>query len=235
MSRGIAKTKKLIIFGTGEIGSLARFYFDQDSAYEVVGFTADDSFIAGKVFEGLPLIPFSKATKLYPPDEFEMHIALSYKKLNMIRAEKYSTAKAIGYRLASYVCSKSVIWDDLTIGENCFILENQTIQPTVKIGSNVMIWSGNHLGHGSFINDHTYISSHVCISGHTEIGTHCFFGVNSTTRDFVKIGNGVFVGMGANVTRNIKNGSVVVGASGNVFAADSEIAVKLKKKYFHLQ
>ena len=231
----ILKNKKLVIFGTGEMGALARFYFEQDSPYQVVAFTADDSFVLEETFEGLPLIPFSQIEKRYPSDQFEMHVALSYRKLNLLRAEKYLAAKALGYTLASYVCSKSVYWSDLTIGDNCFILENQTIQPTVKIGSNVMIWSGNHIGHGSWIQDHTYISSHVCISGHTDIGTHCFLGVNSTLRDFVKVGNHVFVAMGAMVTRDIAEGSVVTGAKGETFAPDSKVALQLKKKYFGIE
>jgi acetyltransferase-like isoleucine patch superfamily enzyme len=201
------KDKKLIIFGTGEIGELACFYFENDSEYQVVGFTADDQYISEDKFLNRPLVPFS---------------------------ELYFAAKNLGYELVSYVCSKSAFWHDLSIGENCFILENQTIQPTVKIGANVMIWSGNHIGHGTRIDDHTYISSHVCISGHTKIGTHCFFGVNSATRDFISIGNGVFIAMGASVTSDVEDGSVVLGAKGNVFPPDSKMAQRLKKKYFRL-
>ena len=226
--------KGVVIFGTGEIGELAHCYFKHDSEYKVVAFTADDEFVNSDNFNGLPLVPFSDLLERYPPDEYDAHVALSYNKLNQIRAEKYFAVKNLGYKLVSYVCSRSVYWPDLTIGDNCFILENQTIQPTVKIGSDVMIWSGNHLGHASVIGDHTYISSHVCISGHTEIGIHCFFGVNSTTRDFVKIGNSVFIAMGAMVTRDVEDGSVVVGAGGTVFPPDSETAIKLKRKYFNL-
>lgn len=228
------KTKKLVIFGAGEIGQLARYYFQRDSEYDVVGFTADDAFVQEELFEGLPLIPFSRVKDHFPPDQFFMHVALSYRKLNRIRAEKYTAAKAAGYTLPSYVCSRSVYWDDLTLGDNCFILENQTIQPTVKIGSNVMIWSGNHLGHASVIGDHTYIASHVCISGHTKIGTHCFFGVNAATRDFVRIGDSVFIAMGACVTKDVKDGAVVLGARGEVLQKDSEMALMLKRRYFQL-
>ena len=227
------KNKKLVIFGTGEIGSLARFYFKNDSPYQVVAFTADDEFVNNDTFEGLPLVKFSEVQAQYPPGEFDMHVALSYAKLNQRRAQKYDEAEALGYVLASYVCSKSVFWSDLSIGRNCFILENQTIQPTAKIGNNVMIWSGNHIGHGTIIGDHTYISSHVCISGHTHIGTHCFLGVNATVKDFVKIGNGVFVAMGALVTKDIEDGAVVVAAQSTVFPADGKVAVALKRKYFY--
>jgi len=227
--------KKLIIFGTGEIGMLAKFYFERDSEFKVIAFSADDEFISSNTIDDVPLIPISQLQNKIPPDKSVFaHVALSYNKLNQIRADKYKLIKNLGYNLASYVCSKSVYWDDLAIGDNCFILENQTIQPDVKIGSNVMIWSGNHIGHGSIIKDHTYISSHVCISGHTEIGTHCFFGVNSMTRDFVKIGNNVFVTMGAMITKNVENDSVVVGSQGKVYSSNSEISVALKKKYFNL-
>ncbi len=226
------KHKKLVIFGTGEIGSLARFYFENDSPYQVVAFTADDEFVQADTFEGIPLVKFSDVQKIFPPGEFEMYVALSYKKLNQTRAQKYEAAQTSGYTLASYVCSKSVYWPDLSIGRNCFILENQTIQPTVKIGDNVMIWSGNHIGHGTVIGDNTYISSNVCIAGHTQIGTHCFFGVNAATKDFIKIGSHVFVGMGALVTKDIEDGSVVLGAKGEILDSDSKMAIVLKKKYF---
>ena len=169
---------KLVIFGTGEIGELVHYYLKYDSEYEVVAFTADDEYISGDTFNHLPLIPVSELPNKYPPGQYAAHVALSYNKLNQTRAEKYYMMKSLDYTLVSYVNSKSVYWPDLTIGDNCFILENQTIQPTVKIGSNVMIWSGNHLGHKSHIGDHTYISSHVCISGYTIVGRNCFFGVN---------------------------------------------------------
>ncbi len=231
---GERKNKKLVIFGTGEIGSLARFYFENDSPYQVAGFAADDEFVQGDTFEGLPLVKRSALKDRFPPSEFDMHVALSYRKLNKIRADKYAMAKDMGYILPSYVCSRSVIWPDLTIGDNCFILENQTIQPTVKIGNNVMIWSGNHIGHEAIIHDHTYISSHVCISGHVNIGSRSFFGVNSAVKDFVKIGNDVFVTMGALVIKDIGDGAVVVAEQGEVYPADSREAEMLKKKYFDL-
>lgn len=228
------KNKKLVIFGTGEIGYLAHYYFTHDSDYEVVAFTADEEYVTMDQFNGLPFIPINNLPDEYPPDEYAAHVGLSFMKLNQTRAEKYYMLKDMGYQLASYVCSKSVTWPDLTIGDNCFILENQTIQPTVKIGNNVMIWSGNHLGHRGEIGDHTYISSHVCIAGYVKIGTHCFIAINSTIRDFVKVGNSVFVAMDASVIKDVEDGAVVVGAKGMTFSKESDVAKKLKKNYFKL-
>jgi sugar O-acyltransferase (sialic acid O-acetyltransferase NeuD family) len=224
--------KPLVIFGSAEIARLARFYFDNDSEYCVVAFTVDDSHVDAPEIDGLPLIAFGELSSKFPAGEAAMHVALSYRRLNKLRQEKFEQAKASGYELASYVCSKSVLWPDRRIGENCFILENQTIQPTVTIGNNVMIWSGNHLGHGSVIGDHTYIASHVVVSGHCKIGQRCFLGVNSTLRDFLNIGDDVFVGMQAAVVQDVASGSVVIGQSGEILPADDRRAKFLKQKYF---
>jgi sugar O-acyltransferase (sialic acid O-acetyltransferase NeuD family) len=171
-------------------------------------------------------------TMHFPPADYDMHVALSYANFNRLRQEKYDQAKAAGYRLVSYVCSKSVNWPDTMIGDNCFVLENQTIQPGVHIGNNVMIWSGNHIGHGTEIGDHTYISSHVVISGHCNIGQRNFFGVNSTLRDFCTIGDDCFVAMGALVARDMPNGAVALSSPAEIYNEDDRRAQALKRKYF---
>ena len=226
--------KQIIIFGTGEIAELAYYYMTNDENYphEVVAFTCDPEYAEQDSFMGLPLIPFDQIEVEYPAKNYVMHVALSYKRLNEIRKEKYLEAKAKGYELISYICSKSVVWPDLTIGDNCLILENQTIQPKVEIGNNVMIWSGNHLGHGCKIKDHTYISSHICISGYTEIGERCFIGVNSAFKDYIEIGDEVFISMGANVISNVSSGAVVLGPQSKVLEENDPLAVKIKNKYF---
>lgn len=226
--------KKLVIFGTGEMAEMALYYFSHDSLYEVIAFAADDAYVEQNSFKQLPLIPLSRLVDTYPPEEFEAHVALSYRKMNRTRDEKYHDLKRLGYRLASYICTKSAFWPDLQIGDNCFILENQTIQPTVKIGSDVVIWSGNHLGHRGVIGDHTYISSHVCIAGFVTIGTHCFLGINATIRDFVNIGNRVFVGLGASVVSDVPDDAVVLGSKGQIYPAESETAKAVKKKFMNL-
>ncbi len=224
----------LVIFGTAEIASLARFYFEHDSTYKVVAFTADDAFVKEDRLEGLPVIPFSRVTQDFPPLATHMHVALSYKRLNRLREEKYHQVKAAGYALASYICSKSATWSDLSHGDNCFVLENQTIQPTVKLGNNVMLWSGNHIGHGSVIGNHTYFASHVVLSGHCTIGQRCFFGVNATVKDFTAIGNDCFIAMDASVTQDMPDGAVALPARGSILTAGDPVAQKLKAKYFNL-
>ena len=76
------KQKRLVIFGSAEIASLAKFYFDNDSSYKVVGFTVDDSYVTSQTFEGLPLVPFSEVVDTFSPSNHEMFVGLSYRNLN---------------------------------------------------------------------------------------------------------------------------------------------------------
>ena len=218
---------KVVIFGTGDIGELARFYFTNDSPHEVAAFCADAAFIDSPQFEGLPLLPFEEIQDTHPPGEFDMFVALSYSKLNETRARKYHEAKEKGYKLISYVCSRSVMWGDTEIGDNCFIFENQTIQPYVKIGNNVTLWSGNHIGHHSVIGDHSFLTSHVVVSGHVEIGPYCFLGVNSTLRDGISLAQGTVIGAGATIVKDTVENGVYMGVAAELRAEDGS-----KLKYF---
>src|SRR4029077_8666965 len=142
---------KLIIFGTGDIAQIANYYFNTDTEHEVVAFTVDLAYMQTDTFEGKPVIAFEDIVKKYPPSEFKMFIATSYAKLNKIRASKYNEAKKLGYELVSYISSHCTYLSQFRCGDNCFIFEDNTIQPFVKIGNNVTLWSGNHIGHHSVI------------------------------------------------------------------------------------
>ena len=205
--------KPLVIFGTGDIAQLAHFYFSSDSEYDVVAFTVDAAYRTETIFCNLPVIAFEEISKHYMPDQYEIFIALGYSKLNAVRKEKYLAAKALGYRIASFISSHATVLNEGRIGENCFIFEDNTIQPFVTIGNNVTLWSGNHIGHHSIIKDHCFIASHVVISGGVEIGEQCFIGVNATLRDHIKIGEKCVIGAGALLLADAEPEGVYIGTA----------------------
>lgn len=190
-------SRDLLIFGTGDIAQLAHHYFSRDSQYTVRGFAVDSAYLKEDVFEGLPVVPFEEATHHFAPAQVDCFIALSYSGLNALRMERYLKAREMGYRMASYVSSRATVLTDEPIGDNCFILEDNTVQPFVRIGNNVTLWSGNHIGHHSVIHDHCFLASHIVVSGGVEIGERCFIGVNATLRDHIRIGDRCVIGAAA--------------------------------------
>lgn len=190
----MAKSKKLIIFGLEDFAQLAFEYFTHDSEYEVVAFTVDAAYASVNELCGLPVIPFENLHDQFPPDRHEVYAAIVYGKLNRIRQEVCERIKQNGYRLASYVSSRAFVWHNVEIGEHCFIFEDNTVQPFVKIGKNVVMWSGNHIGHHSTIGDHCFLTSQVVVSGWCNIGSYSFLGVNSTLANNTSVGEGCWVG-----------------------------------------
>jgi sugar O-acyltransferase (sialic acid O-acetyltransferase NeuD family) len=218
---------KLIIFGNEKMAEMAHFYFTHDSNHEIVAFTVNRDYIKAPEFKGLPVVPFEDIENLYPPHTYSMFVAVGYKKLNKIREAKYLEAKKKGYSIVSYLCSKASVWGDTKIGENCFILENQVIQPNVTIGNNVMLWSGNHFGHDVVIGDNTYLASHIVVSGNVTIGKNCFIGINASFKDHITIGNECIIGAGAIILRNIPDKAVYIPKMTELFRLDSEGFEKL--------
>jgi len=213
---------KVVVFGVSQWAELAHFYLTHDSPHEVVAFTIDRAYLESEKHKGLPVVPFDEVHRHYPPNEFKMFIPMSFKKMNHIRAEKYAEAKQRGYELISYVSSKATMFPDFECGDNCFILEDNTIQPFVKIGNNVVMWSGNHIGHHSSIGNHVMITSHVVISGSCTIEDFCFFGVNAAVREETIVAHDTLVGMGVDILRDTKEFEVykVAGADPADFRSD---------------
>ena len=205
------KNKQLIIFGTGDIAELAHYYFTKDSEYEVSAFTVDEEYANESTFKNLPVYTFEEVDSQLDPTHYELFIALSYSKLNRIRKEKYERGIAKGYSLASYISSRATILNDGLFGKNCFILEDNTVQPFVKVGNNVTMWSGNHIGHHSVIHDHVFIASQAVISGGVEVGESSFIGVNATLRDHIAIGPNCIVGAGSLILENTEKNGIYKG------------------------
>jgi sugar O-acyltransferase (sialic acid O-acetyltransferase NeuD family) len=188
--------RKLVIFGTEATAEVIDFYFTQDSEYEVAAFTVDAAFLEGDSYRGRPLVAFEDIASKFPPDDYEMFIAVGFQKMNAVRALKFAAAKSMGYTLASYLSSKASAWPGFSAAENTFVMEDNTIQPFVTIGHDTILWSGNHVGHHSSIGAHCFVSSHVVISGRVTVGDYSFLGENSTLRDGVTLGEATMVGAG---------------------------------------
>jgi sugar O-acyltransferase (sialic acid O-acetyltransferase NeuD family) len=201
----------VIVFGAGQVAEVVRFYLEHDSAYRVCAFTVDAEYVQESHCQGLPVLAFDEVTQAFPPNKYGIFVALSFKQVNKIRAAKFVMVKAAGYHPINYVSSKSATWPGLVIGENTFIMENNTIQPFVTIGDNTILWSGNHLGHHSTIGNHCFIASQAVISGSVKVGDFSFIGVNATIRDNVNIGRSCVIGAGTLILEDTKDFEVYQG------------------------
>ncbi len=202
------KKKKLVIVGDTAFAEIACEYFDADSSYEVVAFAVEAAFLKREQLLDRPVVAFEDMQRQFDPATHEVYVATVYTQLNRLRARLAAAAKAKGYALASYVSSRAFVWRNVQLGEHCFIFEDNTVQPFVRLGDNVVLWSGNHIGHHSVVRDNCFISSHVVVSGFCDIGENSFLGVNATVANNVTIGRDNWIGPATTIMKNTEPGAL---------------------------
>ncbi len=208
----MAGTKqKLVLIGSGETAELAYDYFTRDTDFVVVGFSAEKAYIGNESLFGLPVVPFEHIEDYFHPHEHTAFVAVSYTQLNRLRSRLYDETKKKGYRLCSYISPKANVGSNVAVGENCFILENVTLQRGVKIGDCVTIWAGSTVGHRSTIGDYCFLAMHVAVSGFCTIGAFSFLGVNSCISDTLKVAPDCVIGAGAVLISDASEGRIYVG------------------------
>src|SRR5439155_1817769 len=131
----------IVFFGTGHSAEVAKVYIESHSEHRIVGFTVDAQYATAATFHDLPLVPCQRLEEFFPPDQVELLGPISYARMNEFRRDRYLEGKARNYRFASFIHPDCHIYTK-DIGEHCFILEANIIEPFARIGDNVVIWSG---------------------------------------------------------------------------------------------
>lgn len=193
----------LFIFGTGVFAEIVYSYFSRYSNYRIVGFISDNKELKRK-YLGLDVIKIENSIKLINPKYCHIFVAVGYNKMNKVREKYFKIFKKNNFKLATFIHPNVVTWNDQSIGENCFIFENNVIQKRITLQNNTIIWSGNHIGHDAIINENTWITSQSVIYSNVKIGKNCFIGSSSNIKENVVLGDFNFVGAGTNVWNNSK-------------------------------
>lgn len=205
--------KKLVIVGNKEFAEIACDYFTYDSEYEVAGFSVEKPYIVDEFLKGKPVVDFAHLQEIFPPEEYYIFTAITYQQLNRLRRRMYLQCREWGYRFATYISSHAFVWkNNVEIGENSFIFEDNTVQYHVKIGNSVILWSGNHIGHSAQIKDNSFVSSHVVVSGYSIVGENSFLGVNATMGNNISLPKDSILAAGAVMTHSFdEKGKIYAG------------------------
>lgn len=221
---------KIIIFGIGKGAIIATKYFKYDTQHEIIGYTIHEKYFTETTFNGLPVVPFEKINEIYPPAEYKLFAPLGYDDMNRQRAAIYNEGKQKGYSFATYVHSSVKTIEPLQIGENCFVLENQSINLDVKIGNNVTIWSTNQIGDRSVIEDHVWISSSICISGDVTIKSYSVLAVHSTIANQVIVEEENFIGANVLISKSTQPQDVFIVSPTPKASMKSDRFIKMIKR-----
>jgi UDP-3-O-[3-hydroxymyristoyl] glucosamine N-acyltransferase len=217
----------IVIFGTGAISEVAKAYIDRHSTDRIVAFTVDREYCSTGTFLALPVVPWEELEQQFPPNAVKLLGPLTYSHMNELRRDRHVDGKARGYSFTSFVHPGSHVYA-AEIGENCLILENNVIQPFVKIGNGVIIWSASHIGHHATIGDYCFISSQVAVGGFAKLGDRCFIGGQVGIESQVELGAACFLDSGVLIKKNLAAESVVRSFASPVSRARSSRLKRLR-------
>jgi sugar O-acyltransferase (sialic acid O-acetyltransferase NeuD family) len=213
---------KVVLFGNKSAARETYNDLTHFSDHEVVGFTVDREYLEEDTLFALPVVPFDEVASVFPPDRYQMLIAVGYVAVNRLRAERYLQAKSKGYQLLSFVSPRATTYPGLDLGDNCRISHNCVIFQDAKIGNDVAIGAGTTIGHEVTIGDHCFLSSGVGVSGGVTVGPYCFLGTNATIRNRIHIGRECVIGAGALVLEDVADRSVCLGTAAELLPISSE-------------
>lgn len=130
--------KELIIFG---IGSTAQVLYDHLSreGQPVAAFTVDAAYRETETLLGQPVLPFEEIATHFPPEQYQMQIAIGYAQVNRLRAARVAQAKTMGYELFSYISPSALVWDGLELKEHCQIGARSLIEPYAFLGTGAIV------------------------------------------------------------------------------------------------
>ncbi len=188
---------KVLIFGTGDLSEIVYGSISRDESYEVCGFTLHEKYLHKTTFQGLDVVPFEQIEELFPPDEFEMFVAVGYNRINRARSEIYAQCKQKNYNMVTYISPRASLLGNVVTGDNCFVGENTVIRTSTRIGNGVIIGACCYIGQNTTIGDHCFVAQSASLSGNLTIDEHAFIGPNATIRDRIHIGSSCVIGAGA--------------------------------------
>jgi sugar O-acyltransferase (sialic acid O-acetyltransferase NeuD family) len=199
----------LYIFGAGQIGEVAAYYFAETSGLGEIRFVVDDEYRVADVVDGIPVLAWTEAVAIARRGSDRWFTAMSAKRRSAPRQERAAMISDLGFEFASYIHPTATAWRGFSMPANSMILENNTLQYKSALGPNSIVWSNSHIGHHTTVGANTFITSEVVISGNCTIGDNTFFGVNATVFDGISIGSRAVIGAGAIIREDVGERTVV--------------------------
>jgi len=104
---------------------------------------------------------------------------------------------------------KVIIEDDVVIGSNCCIDKGFVGDTILK--KNCRLDNLIHVAHNVIIGENCIVPAGVIFGGYVVVENNVTFGLNSTIKNRIKIGEGSYVGMSAAVIHDVPVGKLVIG------------------------
>ena len=190
--------KKVILFGGGGHAKVVKECLVNEGEI-LVGFVDDNP--KADLFDLQHLGPYKSYT--IPDSHFIVAIGE-----NRIR-QKISLR--ITHPFTNAIHPSAGISKSSKVGVGCMIFHNVIVQASTVIGNHVIINTAAQVDHDGLIGDYAHIGPGAILCGNVVIGEGSLIGAGSIILPGLKIGDWCIIGAGSVVTKDIPEGSIVLG------------------------
>jgi len=207
--------KVIIIGGKGTAVVVAEQIYDaqikHNSNIEFLGFAFDDESF-GTEINGFPVL--AKTDEVYEKykDQNDVKFIFQLYRPDLLK-ERIKLKNSLGIpneRYCTFIHPSVMISRSATIGTGTVIMANTVVNPNAVIGEFCTIQSNITIGHDSKMGDYNFIATQSTV-GNIVMGSRNFMGINSSTNNFITIGDDCFIAMGSNVIKAVDSESKVMG------------------------
>lgn len=205
---------KLLIVGCGNVGGFVAYNFDTFNSenFEIEGFLDDDIEKHGRIIFDYPVLGGIDMIK-----NWDKEIAV------VIGIADPATKKEVRARITSRnvlfppLLSKGAwVSKNVNIGEGAVIYPGVTIDYHVEIGEFVLVNKNCSLGHNSILSSFSTLAPGVSLAGFTHLEECVNIGINSATKQSVRIGRNTIIGGMAMVVKDLPENVTAVGIPAKV-------------------
>lgn len=127
-------------------------------------------------------------------------------------------------RMATIVDPSAWVSSSARIGPGCVLYPHCFVGRNAVLGQRVFALSSAVINHDDHLEDRVVVCSNVSIAGNVHVEADCYLGQACTLRQFVRVGKGSLIGMGAGVLKDVPPNSVMVGNPAHKLKDRYEIA-----------
>lgn len=100
---------------------------------------------------------------------------------------------------------------DVQVGAGTFMAIGATLCVGARLGQHVLINTNASVDHDCVVDDYAFIAPNAALGGGVHIGTGAMVGMGATVLPGLTVGAGATVAAGAVVTKNVRDGDLVMG------------------------
>lgn len=160
---------------------------------------------------GVPLVDEREAADRYPPERFELAMAVVGFGPGVRRHRLAQRWRDLGYRFATVVHPAAVVAASATLDEGVQVLAASVLQPRCRVGRDAIVNTGAIVEHDCSLAAGCHLAPRATLGGAVAIGARSQIGLGALVIEGRTVGDDSLVAAGAVVIRDVPDGVVVAG------------------------